>query len=243
MEQYIVAQLRTFGCAVEEDVWTAKTPLGPKRMNNIVARAVGKTARISVVSGHYDTKLMPGTHFVGANDAGSSTGFLLEMARTNCGKPRKDALWLVWLDGEEALRQHWTDEDSLYGSRRLANRWASDGTAKRVRALINVDMIGDRDLGLVQELNSNEGLRNLIWQTASELGYARHFPANPGAIEDDHVPFLKVGIPAVDLIDFDYGPGNAYWHTDRDRMDKLSARSFQVIGDVVMRVLSKLEDR
>lgn len=243
VERLITAELRRFGCAVEEDVWTAQTPAGPKRMNNIVVRVRGASSKVVVLSGHYDTKVMPGMHFVGANDGGSSAGFLLEMARATCGKPRKDDLWLVWLDGEEALRQRWSAEDSLYGSRRLAARWDKDGTAGRIKALINVDMIGDRDLALVQELNSDTTIRNLIWKTASELGYARHFPENPGAIEDDHIPFLQYGIPAVDLIDFDYGPGNSYWHTEADTMDKLSARSFQVIGDVLSKVIEKLESR
>jgi hypothetical protein len=210
MESYIVSKLKSFGCAVEQDVWTASTPLGPKRMNNILARS-GKSAnsrgsgRIAVVSGHYDTKYMPDIRFAGANDAGSSTGFLLEMGRVLCGRRSTDEVWLAFLDGEEALRT-WTADDSLYGSRRLADRWRSDGTARRIKALINVDMIGDRELTLVEDLNSTDWLRKLVWQTAAELGYSRHFPNRPGAIEDDHIPFLRVGIPAVDLIDFDYGP-------------------------------------
>jgi Zn-dependent M28 family amino/carboxypeptidase len=103
-------------------------------------------------------------------------------------------------------------------------------------------MIGDSDLELVQEMNSTASIRDLIWQTASRLGYARHFPANPGGIEDDHVPFLQHGIPAVDLIDFDYGLWNRYWHTDRDTMDKLSPRSFQIVGDVLLESIKILED-
>lgn len=243
-EAYIVKKLRSFGCAVEEDVWTATTPLGPKRMNNIIATVPRSTdARTVVFSGHYDTKLMPGTHFVGANDGGSSAGFLLEMARVLCRSPRPGmAATLVWLDGEEALRQNWSTEDSLYGSRRLAARWSSDGAARKITALINVDMIGDRDLTLMEDMNSTADLRKLIWQMAGELGRSRQFPPNPGAIEDDHVPFLRVGIRAVDLIDFDYGPANSWWHTDRDTVDKLSADSFQAIGDVLLRVLDKLAE-
>src|SRR5690606_30856872 len=124
------------------------------RMANLIARVEPSSGRVGVVSGHYDTKLMPGKNFVGANDAGSSAGFLLEMARVSCGKARKDDLWLVWFDGEEALREHWSAEDSLYGSRRLAAKWSADGTARRLKALINVDMIGDSDLKLVEDMNS-----------------------------------------------------------------------------------------
>lgn len=246
-EAFIVEKLKSSGCAVEQDVWTASTPLGPKRMNNIIARAGGGGStrgkgRVTVLSGHYDTKLMPGMRFVGANDAGSSTGLLLEMARVLCGRRAIDEVWMVFLDGEEALRS-WTADDSLYGSRRLARRWRSESTASRIRALINVDMIGDRDLALVEELNSTDWLRKLVWETATELGYARHFPRNPGAIEDDHIPFLEAGIPALDLIDFDYGPFNSWWHTERDTVDKLSAGSFQVVGDVLLKVLTKLGDK
>jgi Zn-dependent M28 family amino/carboxypeptidase len=243
MERYITSELRRFGCQVEEDTWTASTPLGPKRMNNLIAKVPGKSNRLVVFSGHYDTKIMPGIHFVGANDGGASAGFLLEMARVLCGKPRSDSVWLVWFDGEEALRQDWSTEDSLYGSRRLAARWRSDGTAARIKALINVDMIGDRDLVLLEEWNSTAWLRELVWRTAAELGSARHFPRNPGAIEDDHAPFLAIGVPALDLIDFEYGPNNSHWHTDRDTVDKLGARSFQVVGDVLLRTLEKLEAR
>jgi glutaminyl-peptide cyclotransferase len=158
-----------------------------------------------------------------------------------CGRRSIDEVWLAWLDGEEALRA-WTAEDSLYGSRRLAARWKADGTASRIRALINVDMIGDRDLALVEELNSTDWLRKMVWDTARELGYTRQFPNNPGAIEDDHIPFLQAGIPAIDLIDFEYGPLNAYWHTERDTVDKLSASSFDVIGNVLLKVLQKIGD-
>lgn len=241
--RYIEAQLRPFGCAVETQEWTAQTPSGPKPMRNIIARAPGDTRNAVVISGHYDTKPIRGMHFVGANDAGSSTGLLLEMARVLCSSKRSDEIWLVWLDGEESLGPQWTAEDSLYGSRKLAARWSGDGTAKRIKALINVDMIGDRDLALVYEWNSTEWLRELIWKTATELGFAKHFPKQPGAIDDDHMPFLRAGIPAVDLIDFEYGPGNSWWHTDRDTVDKLSARSFEVIGKVLLRVIQKLGEK
>jgi Zn-dependent M28 family amino/carboxypeptidase len=104
-------------------------------------------------------------------------------------------------------------------------------------------MIGDRDLALLEEMNSTPSLRDLIWRTAAELGYVRHFPRNPGYIEDDHMPFLRAGAPAVDLIDFDYGPGHSWWHTDSDTIDKLDARSFQIVGEVLLRVIAKLEGK
>jgi glutaminyl-peptide cyclotransferase len=241
LEAFITGKLRTFGCQVEQDSFTAQTPIGPKRMNNIVAKIAGQTKRVVALTGHYDTKLFDGQIFVGANDGGSSTGFLLEMARVLCGKPSKNDIYLVWLDGEEAIR-NWTADDSLYGSRHLAKRWKEDGTLARVKALINVDMIGDGDLTLMHEWNSTASLRKLVWDTAASLGYSAHFPTSDGAIEDDHMPFLQAGAPALDLIDFSYGPGNSWWHTDQDTIDKLSAQSFQVVGNVLIKVLAKLEN-
>src|SRR5207248_2120571 len=122
---------------------------------------------------HYDTKSMPGISFLGANDGGASAGFLLEMAKALAPDERKDDIYLVWFDGEEAIAQ-WSDYDSLYGSRHLAGKWAADGTLSRIRALINVDMIGDRDLGILQDMNSSAPLRELVWRTADRLGYGKH---------------------------------------------------------------------
>ena len=241
LETLIVSKMRAFGCPVEQDTFTAQTPEGPKRMNNLIAKVRGASDQSVVLTGHYDTKIMEGRNFVGANDGGSSAGFLLEMARVLCGKPRKNTVVLVWLDGEEAVRT-WTQDDSLYGSRHLAKRWLDDGTLRRVKAVINVDMIGDGDLTIVHEWNSTDWLRKLVWETAGSLGYAGHFSVVDGAIEDDHVPFLRAGAAALDLIDFDYGPANSWWHTDQDTIDKLSAQSFQVIGNVLVKVLAKMEN-
>jgi Zn-dependent M28 family amino/carboxypeptidase len=210
-------------------------------MNNLIAKIRGKSDQFVVLTGHYDTKIMEGRNFVGANDGGSSAGLLLEMGRVLCGKPRSNTVLLVWLDGEEAVR-NWTQDDSLYGSRHLAKRWQEDGTLRRVKAVINVDMIGDGDLTIVHEWNSTDWLRKLVWETAVSLGYSRYFSVVDGAIEDDHIPFLRAGASALDLIDFDYGPGNSWWHTDQESIDKLSAQSFQVIGNVLVKVLAKLEN-
>ncbi|MDZ4803183.1 MAG: M28 family peptidase [Bryobacteraceae bacterium] len=238
MQAYLAAQLRLFGCATEELPFQASTPNGPVRMKNILVRVPGTSTRPVVITGHYDTKVLPG--FAGANDGGSSAGLLLELARVLCGMPKKaDPVWLVWLDGEEAVKT-WSETDSLYGSRWLASKWKADGTAKRIKALVNIDMIGDRDLNLVADMNSSTQVRELFWGAARELGYGQYLTGGTGAIEDDHIPFARAGIPVLDVIDFDYGPGNSYWHTDRDTMDKLSARSFQVIGDVLLRVIKKL---
>ncbi len=236
LQAYIIAELKTRRCEIIEDPFTAQTPLGPVAMRNIIARFRGTTGRAVAVTGHFDTKMMPAIRFVGASDGGSSTGFLLEMARALAGRPLKDDVYLVWFDGEEAIGP-WSETDGLHGSRHLAARWARDGTLVRLKALINVDMIGDRDLGILQETNSSASLRRLVWRVAADLGFNRHFLDSGGAVEDDHMPFLQRGVPALDLIDFDYPP----WHTPQDTMDRLSADSLEVVGRVLVETLRRLE--
>jgi Zn-dependent M28 family amino/carboxypeptidase len=242
MRQWLSEELRRLPCQVIEDGFRAFTPLGPRTMTNLIAKFPGSSGRILVVSGHYDTYSRPGLRFVGANDGGSSTGFLLELARSLAGQKRRDSIWVVWFDGEESLVS-WTGDDHTYGSRRLAEQWRKEGVLRSIAALINVDMIGDKNLNLLYDLNSTGWLRDLVWSVAARLGYAAHFPRQPTAIEDDHVPFVQAGVPAVDLIDYDYGPGNAYWHTADDTLDKLSARSFEVVGRVVLETIRMLEQR
>src|SRR5579862_3809931 len=237
LQAYILAQLKTCKCEVREDNFTPTTPHGLIAMKNIVAKFPGKSGKAIVITGHYDTKNFPGRKFVGASDGGSSTGLLLEMARALSGQPRTDDVYLVWFDGEEAVRIEWEGEDNLYGSRHMAETWSKNGMLAKVKALINVHMIGDKHLDIKQELNSNAALRKLVWKTASDLGYKTNFLDESLTIEDDHMPFIKLGVPALDLIDFDYEP----WHTDADTMDKLSAASLEVVGSVVLESINRLE--
>ena len=237
LQVYIQGQLKTCKCQVSEDPFTAQTPKGAIAMKNIIAKFQGKSSKAIVITGHYDTKLFPGRKFVGASDGGSSTGLLLELARVLAGQTRSDDVYLVWFDGEEAVREQWEGDDNLYGSRHLADRWRKDGTLAKVKALINVDMIGDKGLNLKHELNSNANLRRLVWRTAAELGYRAYFTDETITIDDDHMPFVKLGVPALDLIDLDYEP----WHTDADTMDKISAQSLEIVGTVVLDAIGRLE--
>jgi glutaminyl-peptide cyclotransferase len=238
LRAYIHAQLATCACEISSDSFTAQTPDGPVAMENIIAKFPGKSGRAIAISGHFDTKKM--TNFVGANDGGSSTGILLELAAVLTNRPHADDIYIVFFDGEEAVRE-WTDTDSVYGSRHLARKWADDGINRRLRGLINVDMTGDKDLDIVYEISSAPALRKLVWDAADALGYSASFLRRPAAVEDDHLPFLQAGVPALDLIDFDFGPDNAYWHTPQDTMDKLGAHSFEIIGNVLMKVIPQLE--
>jgi glutaminyl-peptide cyclotransferase len=236
LQEYILGQLKQCRCEVIQDDFTAQTPKGPVKMKNIIAKFPGTSRRAIAVTGHYDTKYFPGRSFVGASDGGSSTGLLLELARVLTGERRTDDVYLVWFDGEEAVGD-WSATDSVYGSKHLANRWRSDGTLARLKGLINVDMIGDRRLNIKQETNSTARLRQLVWRTAADLGYQAYFVQDTISIEDDHLPFLALGVPAVDIIDFDYEP----WHEDSDTMDKLSAQSLQIVGRVVVESVRRLE--
>lgn len=239
LRAYIRQQIKLRGGEVSEDPFTAQTPNGRVPMTNIIAKFPGKSGRAIVFTGHFDTKYFPGRNFVGANDGASSTGLLLELMRAVASTPHNEDVYLVWFDGEEAFGE-WSETDGIYGSRHLADRWTTEGILPRIRALINVDMIGDRDLRILQEENSTVQLRRQVWQVASDRGYGKYFADYGGAIEDDHMPFLRRGVPALDLIDFEYGPNNAYWHTDKDTMDKLSAHSLQVVGDVLTEFLRRM---
>lgn len=241
LQTYIAGQLKSFGCEVIEENFAASTPNGSVPMKNILCHLKGTgSQRAFVVSGHYDTKFMPGRVFVGANDAGSSTGILLELARESAKQSRKRDLWIVFFDGEEAFGQ-WTATDSLYGSRYQADRWASTGFLARIDALINIDMLGDKDLNILQDQNSSPALVKLVWSVARDLGYAKYFENSPSAIEDDHMPFRRKGVEAIDLIDFEYGMLNRFWHNEKDTLDKLSPASMEIAGKVVMETLRRLD--
>ncbi len=236
-EAYIRAQLK--GDRVEEDSFTASTPAGPLPMTNFIAKFPGKKDGIVVVCGHYDTRYKQ-ADFVGANDGGSSTGLLLELARELRGKPNDGySVWLIFFDGEEAIKS-WTATDSVYGSRHLAAKWAKAGITPKIKALLLVDMIGDADLNIEREPNSTPWLEDVVGSAAARLGYQSYFFRRTYEAEDDHIPWAREGVPVADLIDFSYGPENSYWHTAQDTMDKLSAESLKIVGSVVKETISLL---
>jgi glutaminyl-peptide cyclotransferase len=231
---YIVEELRRSGIQPEVQAFEATTPHGRKRMANVIARLPGRRPDVIVLAGHYDTKLFKSFRFVGANDGGSSAALLIELARRLATAPREYTIWVVWFDGEEAF-ETWTTTDSLYGSRYLAAEL--ERTRRLPRALVLMDMIGDRELNIRRDTYSTPWLTEIIWASAARLGFARHFLNDPMPVEDDHAPFLKAGVPAALLIDFDYPP----WHTADDTLDKISARSLAIVGDVVLDALPSIE--
>jgi len=243
---YIEETLQGYGLTTRREEFNADTPLGTFPMANLIvevpAAAGGENRPIVIFSGHYDTLRVAGFEFVGANDAGSSTAILLELGRVLAEHAPPMPVWLVFFDGEEALVQ-WGPTDGTYGSRHMALHLSREGRTGDFGAMILLDMIGDADLVMDTEMNSTRWLSDLVWGTAAEIGHGDHFSADMQYMDDDHRPFMEVGIPSVDLIDFNYGPGNRYWHAPFDTLDKLGVESFQAVGETVLSVLPLLADR
>jgi glutaminyl-peptide cyclotransferase len=253
VEDYISAHLK--GDAVEDDTFTADTPEGKFPVHNIIAKFPGTKDGIIIVASHYDTNYpLRNTSFVGANDGGSSSALLLELANQLRGKARDSYnVWLVWDDAEEAIKPDGSgglpqempfDKDSLYGITHLAEKWQADGTLKKVKAFLLADMIGDADLNIDHDKNSTPWLEDVIYEAATRMGYQSHFFGRENQVGDDHIPFMKRGVPSADLIDFDYGYNNVFWHTTQDTVDKLSPKSLEIVGSVMLetiRILDKME--
>ncbi|MFY9845501.1 MAG: M28 family peptidase [Terriglobales bacterium] len=250
LERYILDHLKDDHLKddqVEADDFTADTVEGKFPVRNIIAKFPGTKDGTIVIMGHYDTNYpLRNIGYVGANDGGSSTAILLEFAnqlRVAPGKKRDGySVWLVWTDGEEAVKT-WSDTDSLYGTRHLAEKWEKDGTLKKIKALMVMDMIGDADLNIDRNTNGTPWLLDLIYAAAERLGYQSHFYDRQGPIEDDHLPFFKRGVPSADVIDLDYGYNNVFHHTAQDTMDKLSPKSLQIVGDTIMETIHMLDQR
>ena len=235
---YIAQQLSGMGITTEEQAFEPQTPAGPVKMVNLRATLPGRGKGRLVIAGHYDTKIFHDFPFVGANDGGSSTAFLIELARVLKARQNALPIELLFLDGEEAVRTQWAGDDNTYGSRHYVQLAKNAGTLQDIRALVLVDMIGDRDLVIKREERSTRWLTDLIWAAARRLKRPEFVDAST-PIEDDHVPFLEAGVPAVDIIDLDYPA----WHERDDTLDKVAAGSLEVVGQVLLAALPDIEQR
>ncbi len=240
-QEYIHAQLKSFGCTVEDDDFHASTPIGSVAMKNIVAKIPGNTPDIILLMTHYDTLKKEG--FVGAEDSASSTGLMLEMARLLCSKKQHLGVWIAFVDGEEAFVDWNTDNDNTYGSRQLAARMALADELKHVKALMLADMIGQKDPHFERDSNSTGWLVNLVWSTAAKLGYQEIFVSRESATEDDHLSFTSRHVASVDIIDLNDYIQLGYWHTSEDTLDKVSARSIGIVGHVILATIDDLQTR
>ena len=236
---YIIEQLKAIGISVVPQPFVATTPIGDIAMVNLIATIPGSRAERIAIAGHYDTKLFREFRFVGANDGGSSTAFLIEMARALKGRRNTFTIELIFFDGEEATLRDWSGTDHTYGSQDYVDAGRKAGTLSGMKALVLVDMIGERSPQFLRESSSTPWLTEIIWSTARRLGHGAIFVNADRPVDDDHVPFLKAGVPATDIIDLDYPA----WHTAADTLDQTAARSLQIVGDVVFASLDPIEAR
>jgi Zn-dependent M28 family amino/carboxypeptidase len=239
---YIKGRLAAAGVGVTEQAWDDQTPLGRTHMVNLIATIPGAKKDRLVISGHYDTKLIREFRFVGASDGGSSAAFLLEIARALKARRNPLTIELLFLDGEEAVIE-WQGTDHTYGSRHYVEMGKRDGTLAGVKANILVDMIGDRDLRIMRDGYSTPWLTDLVWDAARRLRLETYFVPESTRIEDDHLPFVQAGVPSVDIIDLERFQERGRWHTAQDTLDAVSARSLQIVGDVVLAALPQIEAR
>jgi glutaminyl-peptide cyclotransferase len=237
--RYIVEQLKSWGIEAREQAFEAQTPLGPVKMANVIGTIPGVRPERIALGTHFDTKLFREFRFVGASDSASSTAVVLELARVLKQRKNPYTIEFLFFDGEEAVNPEWRDPDNRYGSRHYVEQARKNGTLGGLKALILLDLVGDRNLNIRRDGNSTRWLTDIIWAAAANLGYTSHFIQEETAIEDDHIPFLRAGVPSVDLIDLDYRA----WHTPQDDLDAVSARSLQVVGDVVLEALPAIEQR
>src|SRR5579863_1273728 len=229
---------------LEEDTFTADTPIGMVSLRNFIVRFPGKKDGAIVLASHYETNYpLRNINFVGANDGASTTGLLMAIADQLRGKTLDGySVWLVFFDGEEAF-QSWSASDSTYGSRHLAAKWGRDGTLNKIKAFILADMIGDKDLDIQRESRSTGWLVDVVRDSARKFGYEKFFFQRDEPVDDDHLPFVERGVPSIDVIDLDYGPNNSYHHTAEDTLDKVSAHSLTIDGDVFMETIRRVDQR
>jgi glutaminyl-peptide cyclotransferase len=235
--RYITRELQALGLTVAPQAFDARTPRGSLPMVNLRVAIPGRASGPRLlIAGHYDTKRFDDITFVGANDGGSSTAFLIELARVLVRRAdNRLPIELVFFDGEEAVVE-WAGDDNTYGSRHYVEAARRDSTLSRIGALVLVDMIGDSDLSILRETYSTPWLTDIIWEHARQLGRPE-FVDESTAVLDDHIPFLTAGVPAVNIIDMDYPA----WHTAADDLDQVSAASLQVVGDVLLSALPEIQ--
>ena len=241
LQDYLQSELKSYGCTVETDAFTADTPVGRLPMKNILVKILGEKPGVILLGTHYDTKRLD--NFVGADDGGSSTAVMLELARLLCKQHGKYAVWIAFFDGEEAVRLQWEDPDNRYGSRQMAARFANGGDIKKIRAFLLADLVGGRNSRFRRDDSSTKWLTDLVWDVAARLGYASLFPNElTGIGGDDHHSFTQRGVPAVDVIDL-IANEVPYWHTPQDTLDKISAKNLAIVGHVFLESVKQLQSK
>jgi len=243
LQNYLEAELKSYGCSVNTDSFSADTPAGRLPMKNILAKIPGEKAGIILLGTHYDTKRLD--NFVGADDAGSSTGVMLEIARLLCAQkqPGKYAVWIAFFDGEEAVNVEWRDPDNRYGSRQMAAQMATSGDLPKVKAFILADLVGGRKPHFRRDSESTKWLRDFVWGVAARLGYGNVFESPLTDFGgDDHYSFTARHVPSVDIMDLDF-TDVPYWHTPQDTLDKISPKTLAIVGHVILESVHELQKK
>ena len=238
--EWIEKTLKQNDCNVDKQVDNIS---GLKITNIIGKKGIGDEPFI-ILGAHYDTRIYADNDpditqrtkpVPGANDGGSGVAILLELSRI-LQKDYDGMVWFVFFDAEDnggINDYHWS-----MGSESFVNNYLSKSKYKPT-AVIIVDMVGDSDLGIYYEKNSNPNISEEIWRHASALGYSNNFiPKQKYQMIDDHIPFIEKGYPAVDIIDFDY----PYWHTIQDTIDKLSPQSLEIVGQTLLSYILELSE-
>ena len=231
-----------------DDKFTARTPIGPLTMHNLIVKFPGKKDGIIVLASHYETNYwLKDINFVGANDGACTTALLIALGQYYREHPPQGySVWLLFTDGEESINKDWTDSDSLYGTRHIAAKWSGDGTLGHIKAFVLADMIGWKNLNIDKETNSTPWLLDLEAKAGRDTGHSKYLFKESQAVEDDHLPFVQRGVPSLDVIDFQYGTAadpEAFHHTDQDTMDKLSVASLQVAADMFLDLVRLIDQR
>ena len=231
-----------------DDKFTARTPIGPLTMHNLIVKFPGKKDGIIVLASHYETNYwLKDIHFIGANDGACTTALLIALGQYYREHPPQGySVWLLFTDGEESINKDWTDSDSLYGTRHIAAKWSGDGTLGHIKAFVLADMIGWKNLNIDKETNSTPWLLDLEAKAGRDTGHSKYLFKESQAVEDDHLPFVQRGVPSLDVIDFQYGTAadpEAFHHTDQDTMDKLSVASLQVAADMFLDLVRLIDQR
>jgi Zn-dependent M28 family amino/carboxypeptidase len=242
VQDYLQSELKSSGCSVETDSFGADTPVGRLPMKNILVKIPGEKPGTILLGTHYDTKRLE--NFVGADDGGSSTAVMLELARLLCPQHGRYAVWIAFLDGEEAVKD-WSDTDSRYGSHQMAAKLFASGDLSKIKAFLLADIVGGHHLHVKRETNSTKWLKDLVWKTADRLGYQSIFLDQESPVEDDHLSFLSRNVPSVDVIDLDNGPNGDvyYWHTPQDTLDKISGKNLAIVGHVFLESVKQLQTK
>jgi glutaminyl-peptide cyclotransferase len=243
LQDFLQSELKSYGCTVDVDSFSADTPAGRLPMKNFLVKIPGEKPGIILLGTHYDTKRLE--NFIGADDGGSSTAVMLELARLLCGQPGKYAVWIAFFDGEEAVNREWKDPDNRYGSRQMSAKLSTSGDLPKIKAFLLADLVGGRNLHVKKESYSTKSLTELVWAVADRLGYQSVFLDQESTIEDDHLSFLSRKVPSMDVIDLDNGPDGDvyYWHTPQDTLDKISAKNLAIVGHVFLESVKQLQSK